>query len=153
MRILVQKYNPGHQLFSAIQHNWSFHIPCQNTSHFTPRTLYVFLLVWTPWPCGWENYWEAVWWHAAGLQWGTVQEVDRHAEAAQEALQRGEGTYLCLEEGKKNEPREHMMWWTKEGSWIFKSTLEDWGRFGDHHHTIRVKTRRMIEIIPIESKI
>lgn len=42
MRIVVQKYSPGHQLFSAIQHSWSFHIPYQNTCHLTPRTLFLF---------------------------------------------------------------------------------------------------------------
>lgn len=26
VRIVVQKYSPGHQLFPAIQHNWSLHI-------------------------------------------------------------------------------------------------------------------------------
>lgn len=41
MRIVVQKYSPGHQLFSAIQHSWSPHIPCQNTFHLTPRTLFL----------------------------------------------------------------------------------------------------------------
>lgn len=70
---------------------------------FEPKnTLSVSLSVWTPWPCGWENYWEAIRWHAAGLQWGTVQEADCHAEAAQEALQRGTGRYLLEEEKEPN---------------------------------------------------